>query len=218
MTEDCKAVIEQLNLLGNEARKAKMTRFAIPSANALGVTMPDLRRLAKKITINHPLALELWQTNIHEARILASLIADCNLFTSSEMDQWTSDFKSWDLCDQNCINLFIWTPFVFDKINQFAKSDEEFVKRTAFSLIATIAVHHKKLADNQLIPYFDLIIKHAKDNRNFVKKAVNWALRQLGKRNTVLRQHALNTCEQLLALNSKSALWIARDAKRELLK
>jgi 3-methyladenine DNA glycosylase AlkD len=218
MTEDCKVVIEQLNFLSNEARKAKMTRFAIPSENALGVTMPDVRRLAKQITTNHALAIELWQTNTHEARILASIIADPKLFTATEMDKWILDFKSWDLCDQCCINLFIWTPFVFDKINEYANSDREFVKRTAFSLIATIAVHHKKLADAQLLPYFDLIINGAYDDRNFVKKAVNWALRQLSKRSAILKQHALNICEELLALDSKSAKWIATNAKRELMK
>lgn len=182
----------------------------------LGVTIPDLRRLAKEIGKNHQLAQEVWDTGIHEARILAGMIDDPLQVTSDQMDRWAGDFDSWDVCDQVCGNLFDKTKYAYKKVVQYAKDEREFVRRTSFTLMATLAVHDKAATNEIFVSFFPLIERYAKDDRNFVKKAVNWALRQIGKRNSRLHSLAVQCAEKILAQDTPSARWIARDALREL--
>jgi 3-methyladenine DNA glycosylase AlkD len=195
---------------------AGMLRFGIDNEKALGVRIPEVRQLAKLIKKDHELALQLWDTRIHEARILASLIADPKLVTPQLIDNWTKDFTSWDLCDQVCGNLFDRTPYAIEKALEFSKQEEEFIKRSGFVLMAELAVHDKKAADMIFVQFFPVIEREAWDKRNFVKKAVNWALRQIGKRNKTLLPLAIQCAERILLQDSKTAKWIAGDALREL--
>lgn len=203
---------------GNKKNVLGMKRFGINTETACGVSMPEIRKLAKKIKKNHELAMELWKTKIHEARILATIIADPAKITEAEMDMMVNDFNSWDVCDQACGNLLDKTDLTYKKIDEWVKSEKEFVRRTAFSCLAWIAVHNKKLEDKDFDKYFILIKKYVLDERNFVKKAVNWALRQIGKRNFNLNKKAILEAQEILKNNpnSKSAKWIANGALREL--
>lgn len=209
-------VLAELHLLSKPSRIEGMKRFGIQTDYVIGVSIPHLRAIAKKHKKNHPMALLLWQTSIHEARILATMIDDANQVTELQMEMWAADFNSWDICDQCCGNLFDKTPFAFDKAIAWAARPEEYVKRAGFTLMATLAVHAKNTNYDLFVPFFELIIKHATDERNFVKKAVNWALRQMGKRHIYLYEQALATSKLLLNSTSKSAKWIGADALREL--
>src|SRR5438046_1701983 len=164
-----------------------MARFGISSTQTLGVAIPTLRRIAKDIGMDHPLAIELWRSGIHEARILASMIADPRLVSPEQMEEWVSDFDSWDVCDQVCGNLFDKTPYAYQKAMEWCHREQEFVRRAGFVLMAELAVHDKRASDEAFLPFFPLIKQYATDERNLVKKAVNWALRQIGKRNSHLR-------------------------------
>ncbi|MBI4059351.1 DNA alkylation repair protein [Candidatus Microgenomates bacterium] len=195
-----------------------MARFGVNPQNTLGINIPYLRKLAKEIGKNHNLALELWESKIHEARILAAFIDDPKLVTSKQMDIWVSEFDSWDVCDQVCSNLFDKTPFAYEKIGIWCKKKEEFVRRAGFVMMAVLAVHDKSLSNDRFKNFFLLIKKYSTDERNFVKKAVNWALRQIGKRNKILLKEALECAREIKSLDSKSAKWIASDAIRELAK
>ena len=209
-------VIKHLSAQSNPGNIAGMARFGINPKNTLGVPIPVIRQLAKSIGKNHELALELWSSEIHEARILACLVADPAKMTKSLMNAWTKEFDSWDVCDQCCSNLFDKTPFAYDVATKWSGAKQEFVKRAGFVMMAVLAVHDKQAPDEKFEPFFDLIELHATDERNFVKKAVNWALRQIGKRNRTLNKRAIATAERLLLTDSKAARWIARDALREL--
>jgi 3-methyladenine DNA glycosylase AlkD len=209
-------ILAALHKASIPANLAGMQRFGIDTTHALGIPIPALRALAKKIKTNHELALELWKTNIHEARILASMIDDPAQVTSAQIDVWAKDFNSWDICDQVCGNLFDRTPFVMTKIKTFSKSKHEFIKRAAFSLMAEFAVHKKTAGDDVFMEFFPIIEREAWDDRNFVKKAVNWALRGTGKRNSRLHKQAIDCAKRILLQDSKAAKWIAKDALREL--
>lgn len=193
-----------------------MTRFGIVGEGRLGVSVPELRKLAKEIGRDHELALKLWKTGIPDAMILAGLVADPEKVTEKQMDEWVKDFQSWDVCDQVCCGLFDRVPFTVKKINQWAKSDKEFIRRAAFATIAGVAWHDKEAPDKDLIRFFPLIKKAATDERNFVRKAVNWALRNIGKRNLRLNWEAIKAAKEIRKLDSKAARWIAADAIREL--
>jgi len=193
-----------------------MRRFGIDSTNALGVAMPEVRKLAKSIKKDHGLALELWKTGIREARILASLIDDPKLVTPQQMDTWVKDFNSWDLCDQVCGNLFDRTVFAMEKALLYSLHSEEFIKRAGFVLMAEFAVHNKKAGNEVFIALLPVIEREAWDERNFVKKAVNWALRQIGKKNSELRLAAIACGTRILLQNTKTARWIATNALKEL--
>jgi 3-methyladenine DNA glycosylase AlkD len=195
---------------------AGMARFGIDSSKALGVKLPEIRKLAKIIKKDHALAQELWDSGMHEARLLAGMVADPAKLTPQQMDKWANQFYSWDICDQACSNLFDRAPFVMDKIFEYSTSEREFVKRAAFVLMAGYAVHHKKATDDVFLSFLPIIEREAWDNRNFVKKAVNWALRQIGKRNTLLRHATIQCAERILEQDNKAAKWIAKDALREL--
>jgi len=208
-------VITLLEQKANSVHLAGMKRFGIEDKRALGIPTPELRKLAKTIKKNHALALELWDTGIHEARILSSMIDDPKLVTVEQIDNWTKDFDSWDVCDQVCGNLFDRTPFILEKVVEFSAREEEFIKRAGFVLMAEFAIHGKNAPDEPFISFLPIIEREACDNRNFVKKAVNWALRQIGKRNDGLMSAAIECAERILLQDTKAAKWIATDALRE---
>jgi 3-methyladenine DNA glycosylase AlkD len=193
-----------------------MARFGINPKNTLGVPIPMLRSMAKEIGKNHALAEELWSSGIHEARILACMIDEPKTVTEEQMDRWVEDFDSWDVCDQCCSNLFDKTGFAYRKAVEWSGRKEEFVKRAGFVLMATLSVHDKKADDTKFADFLPLIEACAVDDRNFVKKAVNWALRQIGKRNLNLNKMAAATARKMRDMDSASARWIASDALREL--
>jgi 3-methyladenine DNA glycosylase AlkD len=210
---------EVISKLKSDARPDQldgMKRFGMSVENRLGLSMPFLRKLGKEIGINHKLALKLWDSGIAEARILAALVDDPKALTEQQMEDWVKDIDSWDVCDQLCMNLFEKSPLAWKKIRDWSTRLEEFVKRTAFSLLACLAWHDKKTDDDHYIEALPLIVQASTDERNFVKKSVNWALRNIGKRNLHLNQEAIQTARKLKEMNSKSARWIGSDALREL--
>lgn len=213
---DLQTVLKQLNALAKPENLEGMAHFAIVGENRLGIAIPELRKLAKETGKDHTLALELWRTNIPEARILASMIDIPEKVTEVQLEEWVTDFNAWDICDQVCMNLFEKVPAAIAKIPAWVEREEEFVRRTPFSLIACLAWHDKQAPDDYFIAFFPLLKQAAPDERNFVKKAVNWALRNIGKRNPALNQAAIQFAEELQKIDSKSARWIAADALREL--
>lgn len=216
MVDNLAGIIKKLKSQANPKNAAGMARFGISLTNTLGISIPILRKMAKTIGQNHALAQKLWKSGIHEARLLAGFIDDYKQVTEKQMQSWAKDFDSWDICDQLCMNLFDKTPYAYKKAVEWSKHKEEFVKRAGFALMASLAVHDKKAADKDLAIFFSIIKREATDERNFVKKAVNWALRQIGKRNACLNKLALATSADILKINSKAAKWIAADAIREL--
>ena len=196
-------IISKLESLSNPEAVKGMARYGINPKNNLGISIYKLRPIAKEI-------------GIHDARLLACFIEDHIKVTGEQMDSWAKDFDSWDVCDQACTSLFDLTPLAWIKVVEWAERGEEFVKRGAFSLIAGLAVHDKKASDKKFERFFPLIKKHSIDDRNYVKKAVNWALRNIGKRNLGLNKQMIKLSEEILKIDSKSAKWIARDALREL--
>jgi len=209
-------VLDRLRELGCEHNRQGMARFGINTTRALGVSMASMRPLARELRREHELAQELWDTQVHEARILACLIDDPKLAGRDQLERWVEDLDSWDLTDQFCNKLAVKTPFAWELAVSWAAREEEFVRRAGFSLMAQLAVHHKAAPDEAFLPLLDLVEGAADDGRNFVKKAVNWALRQIGKRSPALRVAAVDTARRLVERESKSARWIARDALREL--
>jgi 3-methyladenine DNA glycosylase AlkD len=209
-------IVAYLKASGDPERVEGMARFGIRRGEAVGVPMPELRKLAREIGKDQGLAGALWLTGLHEARILATIVAEPRQMTEAQMDGWVADIDSWDLCDQACGNLFIRSPYAYQKANEWSRRPEEFVRRAGFAMIAYLAVHDKKAPDERLREFFPLIVEAADDERNFVKKAVNWALRALGKRSRALNQEAVRVAGQLKGRDSRSARWIGSDALREL--
>ncbi len=213
-------IIKKLESLENPVNIAGMKRFGITTKKAFGVSAPVLKDLAKDVKKQtedrHALALELWETGIHEARVIAYLIDDPKQVSSEQMDAWTADFDNWAICDGTCGHLFCRTEFAYEKVFQWSKRDEEFVKRAGIVLIAWLAVHDKKAADQRIAQFLPVLETHADDDRNFIKKAVNWSLRQIGKRNLNLNKLAVEAAERIKARNTKAGRWIAADALREL--
>jgi len=201
--------------LANPENVAGMARFGINSKGTLGISIPTLRRLAREIGRDHELALRLWKSGFHEARILAGFVADPAKLTEALAERWVNDFDSWDVCDQVAA-LLEQVPFARKKIRQWAASDREFVKRAAFAMIAGLAVHDNAAADAQFEPFLRLVRRASTDDRNFVKKAVNWALRSIGKRNRRLNLRAAAVAREIGRIDSPAARWIAADALREL--
>jgi 3-methyladenine DNA glycosylase AlkD len=212
-------VNDVLDRLRDSARPEQlpgMARYGIAVEQRLGVSVPDMRRLAGDIGKDHSLALELWNTGIAEAKIVASMVGDPSELTENQMEDWVTGIDSWDVCDQVCMNLFEKSPLAWKKILDWSQREEEFVKRTAFSLIACLAWHDRKASDEQFAALLPVIMRAATDERNYVKKAVNWALRNIGKRNIRLNGDAIRTAEEMKQLDSRAARWIASDALREL--
>jgi 3-methyladenine DNA glycosylase AlkD len=212
-------VEEILQKLKEKARPDQlegMARFGMTADQRLGVSVPHMRRIAKEIGKDHQLALQLWKSGIQEARIVAAMIGEPDKLSEQEMEEWVLDINSWDVCDQVSMNLFDKTPLAWKKIQDWSLREEEFVKRTAFSLIACVAWHQKDLPDKKLIDLLPLIKRESTDERNFVKKAVNWALRTIGKKNKNLNKNAIKTAKEIQQIDSKSARWIASNAIKEL--
>jgi len=193
-----------------------MARFGISVEGALGVPMPALRKLGKELGRDHALGGALWKTAIHEARILAGLVGDPERLTPREADSWVRDLDSWDVCDQLCLNLLDRAPFAYEKAAEWSRRRLEFEKRAGFALMAVLAVHDKAAPDSKLAAFLPMIEREATDDRNFVRKAVNWALRQIGKRSPGLKTRAVAAAKRIAKLDSRAARWIARDALREL--
>ncbi|MGD8538248.1 MAG: DNA alkylation repair protein [Candidatus Aminicenantes bacterium] len=193
-----------------------MARYGISTEGRLGVKVPDLREIAKEVGKDHALALELWKTGIPDAQIVAALVGEPEKLTEAQMEDWVKDFNSWDVCDQVCMNLFDKSPLAIKKIHDWSKRKEEFVKRAAFALVACLAWHNKGAGDETFIQLFPVIKQGATDERNFVRKSVNWALRHIGKRNINLNKTAIKVAEEIKEMDSKAARWIASDALREL--
>ncbi len=214
--ENVSSIVTWLSENKNEQFIKKMEHFGIKTDTAFGIRMPILRNKAKTIEKNMELARLLWQTNFHEAKMIASFIAEPKKITEKDIDNWVKDFNSWDICDVVCFGVFCKTTFYDKKIFEYAKNESEYIRRAAFSMIAGMSLTNKKLPNDAYLKYFDIIEKYSFDNRNFVKKAVNWALRQIGKRNPELGKLAIECSERLLKQPHKSAHWIAKDAIREL--
>ncbi len=211
-----KEVIKKLESKASPANLEGMARYGIAIENRLGVSMPALRQLAKETGKDHQLALELWRTGTAEACIIAGLIAEPDKFTERQMEAWVKDLDSWDICDQLCGNLLVKSPLAWKKVSDWHDRTEEFVKRTSFALLAYLAIHDKKAEDQKFIKLFPLLKKGSTDDRNYVKKAVNWALRNIGKRNRNLNKAALELAKDIKQIDNKTARWIANDAIREL--
>lgn len=213
---DVDSLVAELRALGSEKDRAGMARFGINASRAFGISMATLAPIARKYRRQHELALALWDSGHHEARLLAVLIDDPKLVTAKQMDTWVAGIDSWDLCDQACMKLFNRTALVTRKIDKWAADKREFVRRAAFALIVGYAIHGKRVPDADFLPYLELVEKHATDQRNFVRKAVNWALRTLGKRSPALHAPALALARKLAASENTTARWIGKDAVREL--
>ena len=193
-----------------------MARFGLVGEGRLGLSVPDMRGIAKQLKRDHDLALQLWDTGIPEAMMVASMVDDPSLLTNEQMDSWAKDFMAWDVCDQVCMNLFEKSPLAWIKPAEWAGHEEEFVKRAAFALMACLAWHDKQASDEQFKPFLPIIAQGSTDARNFVKKAVSWALRNIGKRNKTLNEAAIEAARQIQLLDSKAARWVAADALKEL--
>jgi 3-methyladenine DNA glycosylase AlkD len=211
-----KEILNELKALSNEQNRSGMARFGINTEQAFGIPIPHIRNLARRSGRNHQLAIQLWKSGYHEAMILASMIDEPSSVTEEQMDAWVKDFNSWDLCDQCCSNLFDKTPFAFQKAMEWSTNEGEFIKRAGFSMMAVLAVHNKQAEDSMFLNFLPVIKRESTDERNFVRKAVNWALRQIGKRNIELNKKAIKAAIKISKKSSKTAKWLASDALREL--
>ncbi len=209
------AVVAHLKSLRTEENLAGMARYGIETTTALGISNAELRRIARRIKRDHARALTLWASGIREARLLAAFTAEPKKLTMDVARQWAGDFNSWEIVD-GVADLFVEARLEKDLIPEFAADEREFVRRTAFTMVAVCAVHLKEEPDEAILVWLSLIETHAGDERNFVKKAVNWALRQIGKRNARCHGPALSLAETLAASTDRTARWIGKDAVREL--
>jgi len=209
-------ILKKLKSLSSPRAVEGMAKYGITAEKAYGVSIPNLRKIANEIGKDHKLAQQLWELNIRETRILAGMIDDPELVTEKQMDKWVKEFDYWEICDQVCQNLFTYTKFAYQKAIEWAGRDEEFVKRAGFALMAWLAFKDKVAKDQQFEKFLPIIKREATDNRNLVKKAVNWALRQIGKKNIYLNKKAIETVKEIQKMESKSAKWIAQYAIKEL--
>lgn len=216
MKYSLETVLEKLQAKARPDQLEGMARYGIVGEKRLGLSMPDLRKMAKEIGKDHQLALQLWETGIQDARILAALVDRPEAVSEEQMEAWVKDLDSWDVCDQLCMNLFEKVPLARGKIKEWSQREEPFVKRAAFALIACLAWHDKAAPDEEFIGFLPIIQSGATDERNYVKKAVNWALRNIGKRNATLNKAAIQAAKEIQQMDSKAARWIAADAIREL--
>jgi len=210
---------EVLNRLKEKARPDQlegMSRYGISPEQRLGVSVPDMRKIAKEVGKEHELALALWKTGIQDAMIVASMVGEPDKLTDEQMEEWVKDINSWDVCDQLCMNLFEKTPLAWKKIVDWSERQDEFVRRTAYALIACLAWHDKHTEDERFITLFPVLKRGATDERNYVKKAVNWALRNIGKRSRTLNRAAIELAKEIQIIDTKAARWISSDAIREL--
>lgn len=217
---DTESVVARLESLGDPKNVAGMARYGIVTKRAFGVAAPQLKALAKEIkrqtNDRHALALELWRTGIHDVRAIAYLIDDPKQVTADQMEEWVADFDNWAICDSTCGTLFSYCRFAYEKAFEWAEREPEFERRAGIVLMAWLAVHDKKAPDTRIAEFLPVLESKASDERNFVKKAVNWSLRSIGKRSLPLNELAIACAERIRAQNTRSARWIASDAIREL--
>jgi 3-methyladenine DNA glycosylase AlkD len=209
-------VIRKFETLSNQEAISGMAKFGITPKSTFGVSMPEIANIAKQIGKNHELAQQLWESDIRETRILACLLDDPKLVSEAQMERWVQDFDYWEICDQCCIKLFRKTKYAQPKAMEWSPNEKEFIKRAGFVLMATLAVHDKTRNNDRFENFLPIIIQEAADERASVKKAINWALRQIGKRNPELNRKAIDVANELQKMDSQSARWIASDALREL--
>lgn len=209
-------IMKKLKFLSRPENVEGMAKFGINPKNNYGISVPELRAMGKRIGKNHGLALRLWDSGIRDARLLACFIAEPKMMTENQMEKWARDFDSWDVCDQCCLNVFSKSVFSWKKAFEWSSRKEEFVKRAGFALMAILAVHDKEALDRNFLQFFPLIKRESVDGRNYVRKAVNWALRQIGKRNENLRKEVIILAKEISGIDSPSARWIGSDALREL--
>lgn len=215
-TARVRSILAELESKGSARNRAGMARYGIVAKKAYGISVGDLRKMAKTIGRDHPLALDLWKTGWFEARMLAVFVDDPAKVTARQMDSWAKDFENWAICDTACFHLFDRTPLAWRKIEQWAPKKPEFVKRAAFALLASVALHDRNAPNASFAGSLRLIEGAANDDRNFVKKGVSWALRGIGHRNPAMRTAAMKTAKRLLASDDATARWIARDTIRDL--
>src|SRR5271157_217923 len=208
--------VAELKRLGEKKNVEGMARFGIRAKKVFGVSKPKLDGLAKKIGKNHELGLKLWKTGIHDARLLGVLISEPEKVNAKQMDRWVTDFDNWDVCDGTCCHLFVFAAPAWKKAFEWTRRKKEFEKRAGFALVAFLAVHDKHASDVIYRKFLKAIEREAWDDRNFVRKAVNWALRNIGKRNLRLNRAAIASAERIRRQNTRAARWIAADALREL--
>jgi 3-methyladenine DNA glycosylase AlkD len=209
-------LLRRMRSLGSRRNVLGMARYGIRPARAFGLPAAEFYRLSREIGRDHALARRLWATGIHDARVLAILVEDPERVSSPQMDRWAKDFDSWAACDGACLHLFDRTPFARRKVREWSRRGEEFVKRAAFALMAALAVHDKQAPDALFLSFLRIVARESDDERNGVRKAVNWALRQIGKRNPSLNGAAIRAAEGIRARGTRAARWIAADALREL--
>jgi 3-methyladenine DNA glycosylase AlkD len=212
----CEEIVAELRGMESEHNREGMARFGIATEHALGISVANLRKLARRAGKDHALAQQLWDTGLHEARILASIVDVPAEVTAEQMERWVRDFDSWDLCDQCCGNLFWQTPYAARKVFEWSEREREFEKRAGFALMAYIAWHDKAAPDDLFLSFLPVIRREAGDKRNFVRKAVNWALRTIGKRNPALNEAAVALAQDILDSGDRASRWVASDALREL--
>lgn len=208
--------VAALKRLGEKKNVEGMARFGIRARKVFGVSKPRLDQLAKKIGKNHKLGMELWKTRIHDARILGVLISEAEKVNANQMERWVRNFDNWDVCDGTCCHLFVFAAPAWKKAFAWTRRKKEFEKRAGFALAAFLAVHDKRAADEIYIKFLKAIERQAWDGRNFVRKAVNWALRNIGKRNLLLNRAAIASAARIRRQDTRAARWIAADALREL--
>jgi 3-methyladenine DNA glycosylase AlkD len=216
MDEQIQGILERLEALGTAERRARQERFGVRDVRAFGVSVPRIKRLARELGRNHDRALRLWETGWHEARLLAVLLAEPDRLTGEQLEAWAADFNAWDLVDTACGQLIDRTPLARPKLREWIDRDEEYVRRAGFVLMATLAVHDKGAPDEEFLGYLKLIEAAPPDGRNFVKKAIDWAVRQIGKRNPRLNTAARTTAGRLAASDDATRRWIGRRSLREL--
>lgn len=216
LADEVQSALKWLKDHSTKATLQGMARYAIPSDRALGVAMKDIKALGKQLGHNQELAAALWETGVYEARMLSSFVGDPARITSAQMDRWCKEFDNWAFCDAMCFNLFDRTPHAWDKVTHWSGSNKEFVKRTAFALLWSLSVHDKRAGNERFIHGLALIERAAGDERNFVKKAVNMALRAIGKRNRDLHTAAVAVARRLAESPNATSRWVGKDALREL--
>ena len=208
--------LSSLERMSTRRDRENLTRFGITAGKAFGVSMANIQALARRLGRSHELATALWATGWYEARLLTAFVDDPARVTPAQMDRWCRDFDNWGICDTVCFHLFDRTPYAWTKVAQWSRSEDEFVKRAAFALLASLAGHDKSAGDGRFVRTLDLIEQAAADDRNFVKKGVSWALRRIGRRNAPLNAAAVSLSRRLSASPEPGARWVGKDALREL--
>jgi 3-methyladenine DNA glycosylase AlkD len=216
LAKQVQAALAALEALSTKRDRENLARFGITASAALGVSMANIQKLAKKLGHDHELACALWNTGCYEARLLTAFVAEPARVTSAQMERWCKEFDNWAVCDTLCFFLFDRVPHAWDKIRKWSGQSPEFVKRTAFALMASIAGHDKEAGDAVFLEGLSLIERAAKDERNFVKKAVSWALRRIGRRNQALNRAAVALSARLSASSDATERWLGRSAHKEL--